>query len=56
MTYKDIINPVFPYKLVDMIDETKFQSDAHKVRELNERLDPVAWVLLQDLLKYMKIK
>lgn len=54
-TYSDIINPVYPNKLVDLIDEHLFGNQAHKVRELNERLDPVSWQLLRDLLQCIKV-
>jgi hypothetical protein len=53
-TWEDIINPTYPHKLVDLVDETRFGSEAHKVRQLNERLDPIAWGLLRDLLKAYK--
>jgi hypothetical protein len=46
----------YPHKLVDLIDDTKFGSESHKVRLLNEKLDPVAWDLLRDLLIALKVK
>ncbi len=55
LTYKDIISPTYPHKLVDLIDENRFGGEAHKVRQLNERLDPVAWSLLRDLLMALKV-
>jgi hypothetical protein len=56
LTYSDIIKPVYHYKLVDLIDAHRFGSDAHKVAELNARLDPIAWDLLRDLLQRMWVK
>jgi hypothetical protein len=50
LTHQTVINPTYPYRLVDLIDETAFGADAHKVRLLNERLDPIAWDLLKSLL------
>jgi hypothetical protein len=55
LTYKDIINPTYPHKLVDLIDETEFRGQAHKVRLLNDKLDPIAWDLLRDLLIALKV-
>jgi hypothetical protein len=51
----NIINQQFHYKLVDLIDDTRFGSEAHKVKLLNEKLDPVAWDLLRDLLIALKV-
>ena len=56
LTYEEIIGANYPHKLVDRIDETRFGQEAHKVRELNKRLDPIAWKLLQDLLEALKVR
>ncbi len=56
LTYEEIIDAVYPNKLVDLIDEEFFGSQAHKVKLLNEKLDPNAWFLLQDLLKVIQEK
>ena len=56
LTWEEIINPNYPHKLVDLIDETRFGQEAHKVRALNERLDPIAWSLLKDLLIALKAR
>jgi hypothetical protein len=52
-TYEQIIDATYPNKLVDLIDAEYFGAQAHKVKLLNERLDPNAWFYLKDLLGVM---
>ena len=52
-TYEQIIDATYPNKLVDLIDAEYFGAQAHKVKLLNERLDPNAWFYLKDLLEVM---